>query len=296
MRTNDPNDNNPYGDQFDGGTATEAEQALIDAGLDEDSGNADAEAEAEATRLAQEAVEAARVAATATEAAAPAVVQLPDKPEPPKDFAAELTALEEKYDAGDMTVVEFNRASRALTLEEVAYTNAVNDWQRQADAAAASATANVQSEWDKTCVAFEAANADFLANPLRHQVMQNSIALVEKQAASAGETLTSQQVLDKALAIAVDYTHYVKPAAAADDKARIDEALANRRQDKPGKTLGDVPQAHVDSVRGDATAEALDALPIDELEIAVANMTPAQLEKFLRSAPGASANGRGNED
>lgn len=297
MRIDDPNDNTNYGDQFDGGAATDAEAALIAAGVGEDTeadgdaaGDDGAAAAAEAARIAAETVEAARVAATET--VTPVVATLPEKPVAPKDFAAEELALEEQYNDAGMSVVEYTKKMKELTLEQVAYTNQVAAWEQQVQAITANNAKQVADDWDKTCVAFEAANADFLGNALRHQVMQNSIALVEDQAQKAGERLTGQQVLEKALAIAIDYTGYQAPAGKTDQQ-KIDEAIAARRQEKPGKTLGDVPQAHVESVRGDATFEALDSLPTEEFEIAFANLSPAAQEKYLRAAPGAEANGRG---
>jgi hypothetical protein len=300
----DPKDTE-LAEQFDGGAPTEEEAKLIAQGTDElDPAVAEAAAAAAATAEAEAAAHAAAVAETAAAAAAeaaatttavvPAAIELPVKPEPPKDFAAEVAKLTESYNDNDIDQAEFQAKMRELTLEESRYERKVERWEDDVLAIQTQQKTAVEDNWNKTALAFETANADFLNNPLRHKVMQDAIALVEKQAAESGTVLTNAQVLDKALAVAVDYTGYVKPAdtTTADDKTKIGQALADRKVALPAKTLGDAPQAHIETVRGSETFASLDALAIPDLEIAVANMTPTQLEKFLADAPGATANGR----
>lgn len=279
--------------QFDGTTLTEEEQKLVDAGLEVDD-------EAPAALAAKPGAETTTTTDTAPveEPAGPVALAIPDAPTPPKDFEAEAERLEKEYDEGNLTILELNKAMRKLTLEEVEFKNQHADWERTKASIEAQNTANVQSHeqkvqtsWEQAAVAFEADHKDFLANPLRHKVMQNAISHVEAEIAKTGERLTDAQVLEKAYGIAVDYTGYQAPAEHKLTREQVAEA-AKDRGGKTIQTLGDMPAARVESIRGDATFEGLDALPIDELEVAFANMSKAQQEKYLASAPGATATGR----
>lgn len=288
-----------YADQFDGGAPTEEEQKLIDAGLEDEgdaddaAGNADAEAAAEAARVAEQAARQAADDAAAQAAAQVQTAEPPAKPEPPKDFAAELAAIEDAYEAGDLTNLELNKKMRELTLEEVEYKNVLAEWQRQHDAITAANAKAIEDDWNAPALAFEKDHADFLSNDLRKEVMQRAIAQVEKNAQAAGERLSSVDLLRKAYAMAKDYCGYTEPTPDPNaGKDKIREAINGRKPPNAPVTLGDMPTSHTESRRGNETFADLDALSTPELEVAFANMSPAQQEAFLRDAPGATANGR----
>lgn len=298
----DPNNQNESA-TVNGGDLTEEEAKLFAAGVDEpgdgEAGDDDTAATEAAATAAAEAATAAATAQAAAEVAAAAstvsttqaaVVQIPDKPEPPKDFNAEIEALEKAYaEDGTIDAVELNRKTRELTLEEADYRASVRDWDRTRDAAEQTARATAENDWNATTVAFEADNKDFLSNPLRHKVMQDAINTV----IASGEALDNKGILDKARAIALDYTGYQPPVVAVDEtgKQKVGDALKERRPAPAPQTLGDAPTAANETFTGTEGFQALDALPIPDLEIAFANMSPSQQEKYLRESPGATANG-----
>lgn len=290
------NTENKEPSQFDGGEPTEAEAALIALGTDEldpaaEQAALDAAAEAESVRVAAAAL-AAETAPVAAATVVPDAITLPEKPAAPKDFAAAVEALTQSYNDSDIDQAEFQKQMRELTLEEGRYERAVERWEENVQTIQAQQTARIEDDWTKTALAFETANKDFLANPIRHARMQEAIGLVEKQIADEGKPVTHAAMLDRALKIAVDFCGYTKPADTPESKEAVGKALADRRTEKPAQTLGDAPQAHVETVRGSETFDSLDALPIPDLEVAFANMSPSAQEKYLRDAPGATANGR----
>lgn len=306
----DPNDNETA--TINGGDLEAEEARLFAEGVDEkpegDDGDdkgegggegGDAAAGGEGSGAGEVDETAAAAAAAAAEAAAaaaaaaatpPAAAQLPEKPQPPKDFDAEIAAAEEAYNNGDLDAVGLNKAMRELTLEQSRYERQVENWEQQTQAIEASNKAAAENDWNATTIAFEATNKEFLSNPLRHKVMQDAINSV----IATGEQLSNQQILDKALAIAVDYTGWKAPAAAPskDEKDKVAAALKDRKPPGAPATLGDVPQAAGETFKGTAGFESLDALPTPELEVAFANMSPSEQERYLRDAPGATATGR----
>ena len=301
----DPNDNETA--TINGGDL-EAEEARLfaegvdekpegDDGEDKGEGGGDAAAGGEGGG-AGEVDEAAAAAAAAEPAAAaaaaaappPAAAQLPEKPQPPKDFDAEIAAAEQAYNDGDLDAVGLNKRMRDLTLEQSRYERQVENWEQQTQAIEASNKAAAENDWNATTIAFEAANKDFLSNPLRHKVMQDAINSV----IATGEQLSNHQILDKALAIAVDYTGWKAPAAvpSKDEKDKVAAALKDRKPPGAPATLGDVPQAAGETFKGTEGFASLDALPTPDLEVAFANMSPSEQERYLRDAPGATATGR----
>lgn len=246
---------------------------------EQDDGAGEATAEATATAATETVVAAQQVEHVQPVEAA--------KPEPPQDFAAELAAAEQAYNDGDIDAVELNRRTRELTLAEADYRTDLREWERSQQASVEAANKAAAADWNATALAFEAAHADFLSNPLRHKVMQDSIALVQQQRPD----IDSATLLQEAYKIAADYTGFVAKAPEAERKA-VGEALANRRPQNPGQTLGDAPAARNEQIRGNESFTALDGLGIQDLETAFANMSPAQQEAYLASAEGANATGR----
>lgn len=272
---------------MDGGAPTEEEARLaaeLDAegadGAQDDDDGADDTAAAEATAPAEAPAPAAQV-----EHAQPAEAA---RPEPPKDFAAELAAAEEAYNDGDIDAVELNRRTRELTLAEADYRTELREWERSQSAVAEASKNAAANEWNTAALAFEAQHADFLGNPLRHKVMQDAIALVQQR----NPSIDSATLLQDAYQIAVDYTGYVAPAAAPGEREAVGKALGDRRPPGATQTLGDAPAARNEQIRGNESFTSLDGLGIQDLETAFANMSPAQQEAYLADAPGATATGR----
>lgn len=316
---------------LDGGDLTEAEQLLVDqgvdfkdddtadpaaaaaaAGADDEAAAATAKAEeervaaekAEADRLAQEEVNAAneRAAAEAKQnadiiaAAAAAAV----KPEPPKDFEAAFKELDQKRDDEDLGESEYRRALTDLVREEANYNASVQVWeiaQAQRNENAEAARVRAENAWNTAALKWENENTDFMANPLRQQHMQQAINFVISQNRTEGKIESPDMVLQRAAEIAYDYTGYTKPAPNPDKdpKTEIGKAVGDRRPTDVPATLGDVPNAGNDPIKGNEAFANLDHLSIEELEETVQNMTGSQLEKYLRDAPGAKSNGRGND-
>lgn len=310
----------------DGGDPTPEEARLMQEGLDPATEAEDAEqaaariareaAEAKAAadaadpeRLAAAAAEAkaaedaaaARAAedARAAEAAAAAAASVGTAPTAPAavDFNAEREALKEKYNQGDMNALELADARDDITRRETAHMIEQNNYERELaayNARAEQVAAANTNNWQTTAAAWESEHADFLSNPMRHADMQRALALTAQQAKEAGETLTHRQLLDRAGATAMQYSGYTAPAA-ANNKQAVKDALDQRRGagGSPDRTLGDVPNAGAQPIdAGKAGFAALDALPIDGLEEAVQNMTPRQLEEYLRDSPGSNSRGR----
>lgn len=304
----DPHD--PDNAIFDGGDLTEEEARLVAEGVEEKEPGTDApageggeaainpaEGDGEAARAQAAAEDAAAVpgaidaAAAVQDAPAPAPIpDVPARPEAPKDFDAAFNALSEQYNDGELDIVDYNKQVRDLTLEQSRYERQIEDWERAQQYAQQAAERAAQDDWNAAALAFERANQEFLANPLRHKVMQDAINTVIQ----GGEQLSNQQLLDKALAIAVDYTGWKAPEQKTpqDQRAALGDALKNRKPGAAPQTLGDAPQAANEIISGNETFDTLDRLPIGDLEAAFAQMTPAQQEKYLAEAPGANANGR----
>jgi hypothetical protein len=146
--------------------------------------------------------------------------------------------------------------------------------------------------WIEAANKWEAANADYMSNPLRAATMQRAISEVAAQAKAKNEALSYPELLKRAGAAAFEYDRYTPPT---DPKAKeaVKDALAARKPEKPEKTLGDAPTAGQDAGGGDSAFEKLDDLPIDQLEEALSNMSEAQRERYLAAAEGANARGRG---
>lgn len=219
-------------------------------------------------------------------AAAPVEIPIPD---PPKDFAAELAKLEEQYENGDLETDAYNKAMRDLNREEARYEGRVEAIKAANELRQSEFQAAQQQTWNQAAAEFEAANAEFLANPLRKKAMQEAIATVDQQ--TEGK-LPPAELLARAGKIAYEAYGLPMPgtesagagkdAQAAAAKKRA-EALAGRKPDgKPPKTLGQAPTAAAE--RGSDRFGDVDSLSHPEMEEVVAGMSADQLDKFLREA------------
>lgn len=277
----------------EGATTTDTAADKVTQGTPEADEAARLQAVADADAAALETQRLADEAAAAAAKPAAVKVELPAKPEAPMDFTAERARVNSLYtDEGSLDAIGLADERERITLAEIDYKQALREWERVQAEAVDRQNAAIKSDWDSAALAFEAANKEFLANPLRHKVMQDAINTV----LASGEALNDAQVLDKALAIAVDYTGYAKPAPAVEDpnkqREAVGDALKQRKPAPATQTLADAPASANERISGTEGFASLDALAIPDLEIAYANMTPAQQEAYLREAPGATANGR----
>lgn len=219
---------------------------------------------------------------------APTQVAAPARPEPPKDFQAELDSLQKQYDDGDLDGADFQAKQRDLMREEARFEArlALHD-ERVQDAARDAETA-----WNTAAVGWEKANTEFMANPLRAAAMQQALALTDKNQPG----LPPAKLFETAQKIAFEaYNWQAKAdpapdAGAPDGQAVIDAALRAREGKPVPQTLGTAPAAAQIETRGNAAFSELDGRDISDLEDALARMTPAQQEAYLRDAPGANTN------
>jgi hypothetical protein len=293
--------------------AEDAEQASARIAKEAADAKAAADAVAEAAEAAKAAAEAADPAAikAAAEAAAtaalqaelakapPAAITVPDLPTAPAtvDFEAQRAALKAEYEAGTLNAIDLADKRDEIIRAETAHMLAMDAYGRQKaahESALAQQAAATTQTWNTTAVQWEAEHADFLANPMRHADMQRALALETTAAREKGEQLTFRQLLDRAGATAMAYSGYTAPVAKdAKDPKAVQDAIAARKAAEAGRTLGDVPNAGQPGVgAGNDTFAKLDNLGIVDLEEAVQNMTPKQLEEYLRDSPGSNSRGR----
>jgi uncharacterized protein YkwD len=280
------------------------------------------DAEAAAARLAEEAA-AAKAAADAEEAAvaaaadataeavvpasnagavAPEALVAPTEPKPAMDFEAERKKVEDRYNEQELSPLELVNENRRIDKSERDFERAQDLYNRDKDyydQAVADRQQKTTLDWNAAALAFERDNKDFLSNPMRHADMERAIGIVANEARAKGEQLTPVAILDRAAKAAKDYSGYKDTAPAAGSKPLKDEIDA-RRPSKPARTLGDVPAAAGEAINdANNPYTAIDKMPIEAAEEAVANMTPAETERFLRSSEGSNSRGRGvdpNED
>lgn len=292
----------PGGDdlsQFNVGELTEHEKAALEAKDDDTSAIADAEAEAEAKRAEQERQEQeqreadARAAAEAAQAAqAAAAIEAPGEPPvPPEDFQAARAKADEDMRNGLLDAVDYQRELDRIREAKSDFDRMVAEHQasvaeyERAQAAAREAAQASEKAWVDDYNAFVKDHAEFMANPLYVRDMQTVINDILAKQPSIGNS----ELLSTAYAQVAQYHRYEKPAKADD---AIVDALKSRRTERPGQTLGDIPASRSESITGNESFDALDGLPIDQLEETLANMSPSQLERYLRAAPGANSTGR----
>lgn len=276
---------------------TPEEAAALAAKDDDGAGKTQADLDAEREQQerqeaeAAEAAEAARIAAEAAAAEAAKATPPGDAPAAPEDFKAAREKAEADMDAGLLSTVEFQREldrirdgqaqhDRALAEHEAT----VARWQDSQRTIAEAKAAN-DAAWESDYNAFAKDNAEFMANPLYVRDMQTVIDDILK----GNPAIDNAKLLSEAYDKVAKYHRYEKPAPQGD---AILDALKSRSTERPGQTLGDAPAARSETITGNETFDALDRMPIGELEDVVAGMSGPQLEKYLAAAPGANATGR----
>lgn len=281
--------------QFNADELTEQERAALEAKDEDTAAGGDPAAAEEARRAEQERQEQERQAeaARAAEAAAatPAVEEPGEPPAAPEDFAAARAKADEDMRNGLLDAVDYQHELDRIRNGQAEHARAVAEYQaavsafEQAQAARAEAAKSAEEAWVADYNAFAKDNAHFMANTFYIGKMQERINVI------LGEepAINNADLLQKAYDYVAKKYDYEKPAPAND---AIVGALKNRVQERPGQTLGDVPAARSETITGNETFDALDNLPIGDLEDALANMSEAQRERYLRAAPGANSTGR----
>lgn len=246
---------------------------------------ADLEPEPEAAAPAPDAAPEAPAAAAAPAPSAPAPT--PQEPQAPRDFDAAYAENQRKFDDGEIDADAFQKTMRDISREEAGFTARVEIFRERQQTQAQRA----QAEFNAAAVAWETENKAFMANPLYAQAMQQAIVAVDKQHPG----LAPADLLVQAQKAAFEFTHYTPPAppAAADGKAAIARAQAQRKPAAVPATLAGAPTAaHVDAPVSASAYANLDGLDIDNLENQLAHMSPAQIEAYLSDAPGANSTGQ----
>lgn len=279
---------------FNAGELTPAEQAALDAKDDDtEASQREAAEQAERERLAAEQAAADAAAAAAKTEPPPVVQQLTDPgeaPAPPKDFDAELAALNEKVRSGLLDPVDYADGREALQAERAAFNATLTAHEQavaafqQAQQAQVEASKKIETDWAADYNTFAKENAEFMGNALYVRDMQT----VMDDLLRTNPAISNADLLNEAYKKVAEYHRYEKPAV-ADPLA---QALRDRQQTPPGATLGDAPQARAETITGNETFDRLDRLSTLEHEDVYAAMTPAQQEAYLKSAPGANSTGR----
>lgn len=265
---------------------------------------APAEAPAPAPAPAPAADDAAAAAAANTPAPAPVPAaaattettptpRAPDpKPVAPKDFDAEAKSLLEKFDSGDLSAADYHSKLRDLNKEESVFNAKVAVWEDRQTQAASQAAA----DFNNAAVQWEKANADFMSNPARRQMMQMTISAIDQE---TGGALSAAELFARAEKAAFEAFNYQRPTAAApapapNAQAAIDAATQQRQPAKVPPTLGNTPAAAAIAQPTTSAYAELDGMNINDLESRLARLPPDQIEAYLRDAPGANTRGTGD--
>lgn len=225
---------------------------------------------------------AAVVAATA---AGPTLLTVPASP---KDFDAEFARLDARMESGEIDAAQRDKAFRELAIEHATYEGrrasiethnaaTVQAWQQEATAS-----------FDQAAAAWTADNKEFMANPLRAAAFQQAINIVDAQ---TGGVLPANELLAQAAKMAFEANGW-DPAAhsAAPQRPTPSASAAALAARQPPtatvpQTLGDAPNSGADN--GTSRFANLENLGIQELESAVARMSLAEQDAWLREVDSA---------
>lgn len=215
--------------------------------------------------------------------AAPAGPVLLAVPQAPKDFDAEFAQLDARLESGEIDATQRDKEFRALAIENARYEGAkasveahnaakAQEWQQQAT-----------TNFDEAAAGWCASNKEFMANPLRAHAFQQAINIVDAQ---TGGTLPAQELLSRAATMAFE-AHGWNPAAHGaapriPTPGAAASALASRQPPIAAvpQTLGDAPNSGADTAP--ARFAALENLGIQEMEAAIARMSVAEQDAWLR--------------
>lgn len=125
-----------------------------------------------------------------------------------RDFKAEKAALREKWDAGDIDTDEYNDKRDELTVAESEYRAELKFHSLQQ----AHAKQQADSDWAKAISTWQQDNADFLANPLRSSAVNQVLAALEADPATAN--LPNEELIARAQDIAFEAFNWKREPAA----------------------------------------------------------------------------------
>jgi len=130
-----------------------------------------------------------------------------------------------------------------------------------------------------------------MQNPIRRDAMQRALADVD---ASTGGKLAPAELIKRAGDVAFEAFGYAPPTPVpgTDAAAAVAAALAARAPGRVPQTLASAPAAApIEKGSGNALYAELDAKGIDDLENAMARMSPTERDAYLRDAPGSTSTG-----
>lgn len=132
-----------------------------------------------------------------------ATVAAPDA----RDFAKEKAELREKWDSGEIESDEYYEQRDALVVEEARHAAVVQFHSLQQ----ASQKQAVEQEWNSAITAWQTANADFLANPLRQQAVAQ---LIDSLGNDPNSPLSNEELIAKVQEMAFDAFNWKRELAA----------------------------------------------------------------------------------
>lgn len=197
-----------------------------------------------------------------------------------RDFDAELSALEQQFDDGEVDQAEYRRRERSILREQAqadaqAAITASTEQQRQQ--AQQQAEQDAEAAWHGAQQRFFAdpGNAAFVADPIKAAGFKAAVDVVFAE--TKGQ-ISFDDLLVKA-------REKLTGVPAVDPNEAINKAKFERQQQAgaPAQTLRDVPSA-ADNDNGPGAT--LDNLPISELEDKLALMSEADRARYRESAPG----------
>lgn len=203
----------------------------------------------------------------AKQTAAPSLA-LPDA----RDFKAEKAALHEKWDAGEIDTDEYNDQRDALTVAEAEYRSELKFHSLQQ----AHAQQQASDDWTKAITSWSKENADFLANPLRSSAVNQVLAALEADPATAN--LSNEELIARAQDIAFEAFNWKREAAGAATPAQVrpdPRAVAAAHAASAASATPPLPG------RGAGSALTASQVKLEELKPGEFGKLPANVQKEL---------------
>lgn len=287
--------NDPRDDRLDHDDLSDAERAAIesetDTGAEAQPPAAAApapaaepareEPEDSATTELREAAHALTAAAEAMrQSQAQAASEPPPAAEPPpapRDFNAELAALEAKYDDGELDMKEFLRERDVLREAQI---EARMEAKLQAQQSAAQAQ-QLEQSWASAYGAFFSGPDAEVNARLATDALKPGFDAIAVQLIAQGKSF--DEALTEARKQVFTQIGIPLPSAASAEDAIAKATSARQPAARPGPGLGDMPAA---ASLATGAAQELDNLGIEELENRIARMSPAELDAYLASSEG----------
>lgn len=202
----------------------------------------------------------------------------------PRNFEAELAALNVQYDDGELDVKDLiakRDQIRDAQIEQRLMHQRVEQQQAQAQAAFASAYTEFFGGAESII------NARLGTDAIKPGFDALTVQLIQQGHAYKDALVEARKQVFEQIGIPL-------PTSTNAQQAIADATAARAPKDRPGPTLADMPAAA--SLATGATAE-LDNLPIEQLEARIAAMNPQALEEYLASSEGGLRdNPRGGRD